>query len=212
MLSKRTMPESKSTCESGGYTCTESASGSGCWKRTGNDTCPSGYSTDYQSVSDCGSSGANGWTFTTSGQSGGETCGKCTAKTCPTDTSTSQTCSNGTYTKGTAVGSSYYAGNSRCYSCEYTCNNTSGYTSNSSCTSGGYTCTSVVENEVTCYRRTGSQSCPSEYPNSSACTPSGTGFTTSQSTTTVGDNTCYKCSYACASGWNSRHMPERIYM
>ena len=45
-------------------------------------TCPSGYSTAYQSVADCGSTGSNGWTFTSSGYSGDKICGKCTAKTC----------------------------------------------------------------------------------------------------------------------------------
>lgn len=74
---------SQATCQEGGYTCTESASGSGCWKQTGSTSCPSGYSTAYQSVDNCGTSKANGWTFSSSGTSGGLVCGKCTEKTAP---------------------------------------------------------------------------------------------------------------------------------
>lgn len=74
---------SQATCQEGGYTCTESASGSECWKQTGSTSCPSGYSTAYQSVDNCGTSKANGWTFSSSGTSGGLVCGKCTKKTAP---------------------------------------------------------------------------------------------------------------------------------
>ena len=47
-----------------------------------------GYSTDYQSVNDCGEAGSEpadkslGWSFETSGKSGGNVCGKCTPLTC----------------------------------------------------------------------------------------------------------------------------------
>ena len=44
--------------------------------------CASGYSTSYQSVSNCGTTGSAGWTFTSNGYSGTKLCGKCTAKSC----------------------------------------------------------------------------------------------------------------------------------
>ena len=50
------------------------------------DPCPNGYDSRLTSVADCGSQGANGWTFssqTITGNNGEDiVCGKCTAKTC----------------------------------------------------------------------------------------------------------------------------------
>ena len=40
-------------------------------------SCASGYSTNYQSVSDCGTTGSAGWTFTSNGYSGNDKCGTC---------------------------------------------------------------------------------------------------------------------------------------
>ncbi len=45
-------------------------------------SCPSGYSTAYQSVANCGTTGSKGWILSANGFSGDKICGKCTAKTC----------------------------------------------------------------------------------------------------------------------------------
>ena len=45
-------------------------------------SCPTGYSTAYQNVNDCGSSGDQGWVFEKNGSIGSKVCGKCTKKSC----------------------------------------------------------------------------------------------------------------------------------
>ena len=107
-------------------------------------SCASGYSTSYQSVSNCGTTGSAGWTFTSNGYSGTKLCGKCTAKTClsgylKTYSDVSKCGSKGS--KGWSwEKSSQYAGNSVCGKCsKLSCNSpyTSGITSCSP--SDGYT-------------------------------------------------------------------------
>lgn len=74
------------------------------------EKCPDGYSEDITSTSDCGTY-ASGWTVTTT-TVGSKTCGKCTAKSCPTGSAVlTPFCPNGTIQ---TVG---YSGNSTCKKC-----------------------------------------------------------------------------------------------
>jgi len=248
---------SKEACETGGYTCTESYSGSGCWKRGDPSACPD--PTFTPGLANCNAKAhPEGYTYTSSGSSGGQVCGKCNPKTCTggyttsaqsvdqcgtkgangytwsQDTSTPYAgdlkCSKCTpyqcnhYDSGKGVANvdqciTYstldvaidtnvigYAGETPCYKCTYTCKDEY-YSEKSKCTEGGYTCTSATENNLTCWWHTGSENCPSTYPEKNSCPAAKTGYTlTSSSSTTVGDNTCYKCNYACdtANGWEQR--------
>ena len=152
--------------------------------------------------------GINGWTINRVDYAGNTACNECVAKTCPVGSSTSQTCNNGTYTTGSAQETGSFQGNTPCYECSYACNESNAFASQSNCTNGGYTCTTTIENGKTCYIRNGSQSCPSEYNNGTTPCSGGTGYTYSQETTTVGSNTCYKCTYSCASGWTAGSCPS----
>ena len=68
-----------------------------------------------QSVSDCGSSGSDGWEYTYSGMSGGLKCGICTPKDCTGNSSTDLSLTNSNYSC-----TSCYAGNTQKFTC--TCN------------------------------------------------------------------------------------------
>lgn len=91
-----------------------------------NDTCeaadcPLGYSTSYQSISDCGSSGSQGWTYSSNGYSASKRCGKCTAKACLSGTSLNYTninnCPNGS--EGwDSVSITAYSADRPCYQCK----------------------------------------------------------------------------------------------
>ena len=73
--------ETACTTANAGYTCTsQTQNGIECWVRGGAAGCPSGYDTAYPNLASCGTSGDKGWTYSSSGTSGGQTCGKCTAK------------------------------------------------------------------------------------------------------------------------------------
>ena len=170
-------------------------------------TCDTG-STDITSAADCQTTGINGWTINRVDYAGNTACNECVAKTCPVGSSTSQTCNNGTYTTGSAQETGSFQGNTPCYECSYACNESNAFASQTNCTNGGYTCTTTTENGKTCYIRNGSQSCPSEYNNGTTPCSGGTGYTYSQETTTVGSNTCYKCTYSCASGWTAGSCPS----
>ena len=170
-------------------------------------TCDTG-STDITSAADCQTTGINGWTINRVDYAGNTACNECVAKTCPVGSSTSQTCNNGTYTTGSAQETGSFQGNTPCYECSYACNESNAFASQTNCTNGGYTCTTTTENGKTCYIRNGSQSCPSEYNNGTTPCSGGTGYTYNQETTTVGSNTCYKCTYFCASGWTAGSCPS----
>ena len=241
--------ETENECtNNGSYQCT-SVQGHGltCWRRGEPEQCETG-STQYQSVDDCGDSGNLGWSYSSSGMSGtlkcgicnklscnsgyntaypnaescgniqgwiydkdetryagDEVCGKCTMKECPED-STTATCKAGTYTKVASQNTTGYHGNDECYSCTYACNGTTAFTDLNTCQADGYICTSVSENGQTCYRRTGSEKCPTEYPYDTPCS-GGNGYTFIEDQAAVGDNTCYKCTYQCASGWTAGSCP-----
>ena len=45
-------------------------------------SCPTGYSTKYQSVNDCGTTGAKGYDFDSKGTLNGKVCGRCTTTNC----------------------------------------------------------------------------------------------------------------------------------
>ena len=90
-------------------------------------SCASGYSTSYQSVSNCGTTGSAGWTFTSNGYSGTKLCGKCTAKTCLSGYSTTYSDVSKCGSRGSKgwswEKSSQYAGNSVCGKCtKLSCN------------------------------------------------------------------------------------------
>ena len=170
-------------------------------------TCDTG-STDITSAADCQTTGINGWTINRVDYAGNTACNECVAKTCPVGSSTSQTSNNGTYTTGSAQETGSFQGNTPCYECSYACNESNAFASPTNCTNGGYTCTTTTENGKTCYIRNGSQRCPSEYNNGTTPCSGGTGYTYSQETTTVGSNTCYKCTYSCASGWTAGSCPS----
>ena len=115
----------QTTCETGGYSCTESATGSGCWKRGSATGCPTGYDTKYQTTTDCANDLggiASGWSLSTNGQSGGLDCGKCSAVPCPasypnTYTSATKCPTTGAqgYTLDTSSG--VYSGDQLCTKC-----------------------------------------------------------------------------------------------
>ena len=199
---------SENACTSNGaYQCSSVTDhGLTCWLRGNAEQCEIG-STKYQSVADCGDQGANGWTYTEHGMSGNLKCGECTPKTCQDGSSTAR-CTPGTYTQVASETEHGAAGDSICYLCTYACNESNAFSQQSTCQAGGYTCTPTpAEHGIVCYVRNGSQTCPDDYPSSTKCTPSGNGFTTTEDSTQVGDNTCYKCTYACATGWTPGSCP-----
>ena len=124
--SKNSCPAGTSTSKSqvcvGGQSLTFSGKYSGDDSCMSCEGCPTGYSTRYQSVADCGTQGSNGWNFTTSGTSSGQKCGKCTAKSCPsgyqtgTPSCTSQSANKIPYGYNY---SSTYAGDESCKKCKY---------------------------------------------------------------------------------------------
>ena len=103
---------------SNGYTFTKTCkSGTTIYGTCTATPCPSGYSTAYQSVANCGSTGNSGWIFSSSGKSGGKICGKCTKRTCSGVTSVASCGTTGA--SGWTIGSkpSCYAGNTPYYTC-----------------------------------------------------------------------------------------------
>ena len=197
--------DSQAECTSGGYTCSSNTVGSlTCWYHVGTTSCATGYSTQYQSVTDCGSQGANGWSYTSSGSSNGLKCGKCTAFQCSKydnghGVSNVTQCPKYTTLKEAvdtnAIG---YAGETPCYKCTYTCKS-SYYTSQSECEqdNNGYSCASTTENGITCWAPGAASSCPTgysiSYPNVTSCGAQGANGWSYTSSGTSGGNTCGKC-------------------
>lgn len=92
----------------------------GCYTCNCVDTCPSGYSTAYQSVNDCGDH-PSGWKYTTYGTLNGLNCGKCTPQACPGSYLTLSDClaqATDSNTFCEVSGSSWgYSGEELCYDC-----------------------------------------------------------------------------------------------
>ncbi len=106
----------------------------GCYTCNCVDTCPSGYSTAYQSVNDCGKY-PSGWDYETSGTLNGLNCGRCTPQTCPYSYKTALDCTNNPpsdHYRCTPSGSVRgYSGDTSCYYCDcdlcpYDCSNCGG--------------------------------------------------------------------------------------
>ena len=83
------------------------------------------------------------------------------------------------------------------------------FTDKGLCEADGYTCTESA-NGSGCWKRTGSQTCPVDYPDTKPCLPSDKGYTTTQDSVQQGFNTCYKCAYECAPGWNAGSCPAGL--
>ena len=84
-------------------------------------TCPSGYSFDKTSVSNCGITESSGWTFDSKTVCG-KTCGKCTAKTCPRGYGTGNISCTSQSANKIPFGYTYsdiFAGDERCKKCKY---------------------------------------------------------------------------------------------
>lgn len=82
--------------------------------------CPSGYSTQYQRVADCGRTGAEGWTWDWNGKDeDGKLCGRCTPKTYDTGCTTLWQSANdcGEHPEGWEFASSGYSGDEVCGIC-----------------------------------------------------------------------------------------------
>ena len=105
------------------------------------NSCPTGYSTAYQSVANCGTTGSKGWTFSSSGYSGNKVCGKCTAKSCCSRCATSIDLCGGNNSSGSkgwtfSLLSSSYSGDKRCGMCHKKDCPTGYNTQTTSCSSG----------------------------------------------------------------------------
>jgi len=197
---------SSAACQAGGYTCTYvEHDGIKCWLRGTPSTCPDPSFT--AGLTDCNAEAhPDGWTYTSSGESGGQVCGKCTPKTCsvnPSYASVSQCGTKGeegwtwtqatspAYAGNTACGTcskkdcntdaytdvsgcpvvAYFTpaldtavdswhGDTACHKCTYECDTSSTYTSSAACTAGGYSCSSVEHDGVTCWIRGTASTCP----------------------------------------------------
>ncbi|MCM1323764.1 MAG: autotransporter outer membrane beta-barrel domain-containing protein, partial [Acetobacter sp.] len=198
----------ESLCTAGGYSCTATTeNGVSCWKRGSASECPTGYDTAYQSVASCGSSGDKGWTYTSSGTSGGLKCGKCDPKICPNPQETTCTAADSYHTLTVTESTTDFAGNTACKTCTYGCQ-TGLFTTENECKTDGYTCTERAQNGVSCWERTGSEGCPTDYiANLSDCSakthPEGWTYTS----TSVGGITCGKCTAkTCTSPFNTTNQ------
>ena len=241
----------KAACESGGFTCSESAPGSGCWKQTGDQDCPDDYQEtpctdaktgitlvphtpitvgsklcykceyecnnalaykDDSTLTVCGTTADNGWKFINPVDQGSASCAQCEKKPCPTGTSTTVNGCNAEapLTAQLGASSTSYNGNDRCYTCNYSCDEDNDYYADKDqCEDGGTrTCTrvdkTVNSRTYTCWKREGVFRCP-EGEQKDHCTPSATGFKTSETPKNYEGGTCYVCSYACdtANGWQA---------
>ncbi len=124
--SKNSCPAGTSTNKNqvcvGGQSLTFSGKYSGDDSCMSCEGCPTGYSTRYQSVTDCGTQGSNGWNFTTSGTSSGQKCGKCTAKSCPSGYQTGTPSCTSQSANKIPYGYNYsgtYSGDESCKKCKY---------------------------------------------------------------------------------------------
>ena len=144
-----------------GYTCTSSTeNGITCWTKGPAATCTGGYSTDYQSVDDCGEKhvGSNGWIYHEDGKAGDLKCGFCEAKKC-TDyddegVADINLCTKYTGLKAVDSGVIGWAGDNSCYKCTYTCDNDDHYYADvDECTFSESVdaCSPVTTHGVSCY-------------------------------------------------------------
>lgn len=105
--------------------------------------CPTGYSSELKSVSNCGTSGSSGWTYEsvniTSGDGSVLTCGKCAKKSCSGSLAyTSVSDCGSTGSNGWTFSTCYY-GDEKLGTCtKRTCESHGYKTNSSSCTSGVY--------------------------------------------------------------------------
>lgn len=94
--------------------------------------CTSGNS-QYQSASDCGTTGSRGYTYDYNGYSGDDYCGICTPKTCYSYNDEIPDVSENCYitveniAEGYNSSISHYAGETPCYNCQYDCKEENGY-------------------------------------------------------------------------------------
>ncbi len=202
---------SSSLCTAGGYNCTTiTENGTTCWIRGDESGCPAGYSTSKPNLASCGAGGEKGWNWTSSGTSGGVTCGKCEAKECVAPAV--KTCATvDTYHTVTPTDSttSYY-GNTPCVTCTYGCASDY-YDSESTCTTGGYTCTQHEQHGKKCWEQTGSSGCPGGYTAgllncNDKAHPSGWTYSSSG---TSGGQVCGKCeALSCNSPYTTAAQTE----
>lgn len=160
-------------CKKDGWNCEESAEGSGCFAQLTAVECPTGYETDYQSVTDCGSTGAQGYNYTTSGKSGGQVCGKCEERACDTGSTEIKSTSDCSvdHPQGYEINSNVdYYGETPCNKCEA-----------KTCEDQGY----VTDFDT---------QCPT--PQTGI-----TNIGDSSDNVYGGENECYKCAYMCQSDW-----------
>ena len=156
-------------------------------------SCPAGYSTEYQSVSDCGNGtgGSVGWTYTSSGSVGSVRCGKCTSNPCSDGSISYQSAANCGVGSSTgwnfSVGS--YSGDSICGVCTERNGCSIGYNKDvTSCTTPKTLSTGGYYGNQVC----GLCSCPSSYSQSCSSPQTGVGA--------VCDSKYQSCS--CGSAYN----------
>ncbi len=184
-------------------------------------TCSTGYSAAYQSVTDCGTSGSNGWTYSSSGYSGTKKCGKCEKKVCRSPYVTGVASCGTTGSSGWTVGSATcWNGDTPYYTCTAKTCDATYQTSAASCGSAGTkgwtlgspTCTAGDTVKYKCTPKSCPSGCYTSAPAASTCKTamsysSTTGVSYSASTTSYsGNSTCYCCTCSCSSTtykWNS---------
>ena len=168
--------------------------------------CPAGY---IKGLDDCSQKEhPSGWNYISSGKAGTQNCGRCEPKTCQAGSLDCDAATTGFILHKDPNGE--YAGDNTCYSCTYTCD--TGYFANETeCKNSGYICTFVEQAGVKCWKRTGSEQCPVEYPYTEPC-QTGTGYTNGQTSKQVGFETCYNCNYQCdtANGWKDGECPRGL--
>ena len=198
---------SKEVCEQGGYTCQQSPSVPGCFKR---DVlaCTQGstdITTSYCATTNGGSE--NSWTLKDTGYvSGGKKCYECDAvNDCATGTSSdyinATSCPTQNYKKATSSPiNGKYNGSAQCYECSYTCDESqNAYSNEDNCKTDNTGCTYDTTSQCWII----GTSCPNGQDLSptdlTICGTYPTYVTAfkSQSGATSGEDACYKCSYTC---------------
>ncbi len=129
-----------------------------------------GYSTQYQSVADCGAEGGIGYTYTFKGYSGPLKCGKCTPKIC-----TDYDANYITQAQCTAKGAGYTWTNKNVYAGDTECGE----------------CTPKVCTDYDAAGVKRVEECVNTYPHLKVT------INTSNVIGMAGDDNCYKCEYDC---------------
>ena len=208
-------------CEASGYNCVESFNGSGCWKQTTPKNCPTSHPSETCSYSEGYEATIDSITY------GGRTCLSCDyhcindyheMNSVPTGINTTSSRMPNGKTCYKAIGCIASLGYKEVCHYSETCNSiyldandlikcykpngcaTGYYSSLSDCQADGYICDTTYDGS-TCYKRVGSQNCPTTHPSETACSRA-TGYITTEDHTTYGDRDCYKCNYACDSANN----------